>query len=329
MSYDVRILRRAKARHDEALQRHEEELRARRRTCYAQEPRLREIDQELSGTMAKIVAAAFRRGTDPAEAVEKLKRENLGLQRERGELLSALGYAPDYLEPRPCCSLCGDRGWIENRMCGCLKRFYSLEQNAELSRMLDLGSQSFDTFDFSFYSPTESYGRRRSARENMDHNYETCIEFSHHFPSRIRNMLFTGDPGLGKTFLSACIAREVSEKGHSVVYDTAIHVFSCFEAQKFSREEDDEAESDVDRVLRCDLLILDDLGTEMPTSFVQSAFYRILNTRLTEQRSTVISTNLNPVELGKRYGAPILSRIRGEYTILPFYGVDIRLQRNQ
>ena len=117
----------------------------------------------------------------------------------------------------------------------------------------------------------------------------------------------------------------MSEKGFSVVYDTAAHIFSRFEAQKFRRDgEPDDAGDDVARFLRCDLLILDDLGTEMTTGFVQSALYQLVNTRLMQDKCTVISTNLSPAELGERYGAALCSRILGEYELLPFYGEDIR-----
>ena len=154
-----------------------------------------------------------------------------------------------------------------------------------------------------------------------------CVDYAYDFNPRSGNLLLTGQPGLGKTFLSACIARVVSEKGYSVVYDTAGHVFERFEARKFSREEDGQAAEDVDRILQCDLLILDDLGTEMTTSFVQSALYQLVNGRMIAGRSTIISTNLAPEELGQRYGAAILSRIEGGYEILPFFGEDIRRKR--
>ena len=325
MAYDGKILRRAAARYDEDRQRRAEQFRARQRSCYAKEARLEEIDRELGQTMAKIIASGFRRGVDPRSAIEALKEENLALQRERGALLAAMGRPADWLEPKPLCPDCGDSGWIGGRMCACLRAYYVREQNAELSRLLDLGTQSFDTFDIRYYSDTETYGRRRSARENMERNRDTCHGFAHYFPSKLKNLLLTGDPGLGKTFLSACIARTVSEKGFSVVYDTAAHIFSRFEAQKFRRDgEPDDAGDDVARFLRCDLLILDDLGTEMTTGFVQSALYQLVNTRLMQDKCTVISTNLSPAELGERYGAALCSRILGEYELLPFYGEDIR-----
>ena len=138
----------------------------------------------------------------------------------------------------------------------------------------------------------------------------------------------TGAPGLGKTFLSACIAREVSAKGFSVVYDTAAHVFAQFERSKFSRE-DEAAEADVHRCMNCDLLILDDLGSELATAFVTSALYQVVNTRLITGKKTILSTNLTPEELGRRYSPAILSRLEGEYQVLTFFGEDIRKQKRR
>ena len=188
--------------------------------------------------------------------------------------------------------------------------------------MLDLGSQSFDTFSLDWYPQEYDASFGRSARENMETVYDICADYAHQFGKRPGNLLLFGAPGLGKTFLSAAIAREVSGNGWSVVYDTAGRIFQRFEAQKFTREED--AGDDVDRVLNCDLLILDDLGTEMTTAFVQSALYQIVNTRLMEKKSTILNTNLMPGEIARRYSPQLASRIEGEYQLLPFFGEDIR-----
>ncbi|MBR3561847.1 MAG: ATP-binding protein [Oscillospiraceae bacterium] len=325
MAYDEKILRRATARYDEEKQRRAEEFRARQRLCFAAAPRLEEIDRTLRQTMAKIVTNGLRRGTDPRSAIAALRAENLNLQRERGELLVAMGYPADYLIEQPACKLCNDTGWTEEgRMCRCLKAHYTREQNKELSRMLDLGHQSFDTFRFEYYSHQPFPGKNTSPYLRMEKNYDACRDYANEFSPKSGNLLLSGAPGLGKTFLSASIARVVSERGYSVVYDTAAHIFERMEAQKFSRGDDEDAEDDVTRYLKCDLLILDDLGTEMSGSFVQSALYRIINTRLMENRKTIISSNLNPAELGTRYGAAIQSRLEGEYRILPFFGEDIR-----
>ena len=190
--------------------------------------------------------------------------------------------------------------------------------------MLDLGGQSFDSFDLGWYSSRRAPGQRKSAREHMEETvYNSCAEYASQFGRRPANLLLFGAPGLGKTHLSAAIAREVSGRGYSVVYDTAAHVFDRFESQKFNRE-DDAAAADVERVMQCDLLILDDLGTEMTTAFVQSALYQIVNTRLMDRRSTIISTNLTPDRIAQRYSPQLSSRLEGSYQLLPFVGEDIR-----
>ena len=252
--------------------------------------------------------------------MELLKAENLSLQKEKRELLEQMGLPEDCLEEKPACPLCGDSGYRNGAVCRCLRQYYAREQQRELSRMLDLRGQSFETFSLDWYSEECDPALGISARENMDWVYRTCRRYAGQFGPESGSLLLTGDPGLGKTFLSAAIAREVSGEGWSVVYDTAGHIFESFEAKKFGREEGED--SDVERILRCD--ILGDLGTEMTTAFVQSALYQIINGRLLERRATILSTNLRLEELGRRYSPQIASRLEGEYQILPFFGEDIR-----
>ena len=323
MAYDGRVLRLALQRFEEDRRERQERCRERRERIFTRQPRLRQIDAELRSTMSRIITSALRRGTDPASAIAVLRDENLSLQAEKRELLAKLGLPEDALDETPACPLCGDTGYRDGRMCRCLRSYCAREQQRELSRMLDLGSQSFDTFDLSWYSDRLEPGQRKSARQHMEEKvYNSCAEYASHFGKRPENLLLFGAPGLGKTHLSAAIAREVSERGFSVVYDTAGHIFGQFEQQKFGREE--EADDHVERVLSCDLLILDDLGSEMTTAFVQSALYQIINTRLMERRSTIISTNLTPEGIAQRYSPQIASRIEGAYTLLPCVGEDIR-----
>ena len=332
MAYEQNVLRRANERLEDQRRRREDQQNVRRREIYAAIPRVAEIDRQLRRTIVDIIAASLRQGNDPVPAIGVIRDKNLDLQAERAELLVAHGYPADALDDKPACPKCNDTGWRGAVMCDCLKSLCAQEQIKELSKLLDLGEQSFDTFSLDVYSPSPWRGSGISPRENMEMVYEICLNYAQKFGRFYFNNLFlSGAPGLGKTFLSACIARTVSENGFSVVYDTAVNIFSRFEDKKFSRDAEDtrEARDETRRYLSCDLLILDDLGSEMTTPFVQSALYTLINSRLTADRRTVISSNLSMEDVRRRYAPQIASRLEGEYRVLPFFGEDIRLLRKQ
>lgn len=328
MAQDPKIM--AAALRNFRQDREERRARLEQRTAevYRRLPRVESIDRELRGTVAEIMIAAFENDRDPAPALKALSEHNLQLQRERSELLVGGGYPFDYIDDKPLCPLCEDTGYLrDGSPCRCLMNYYTREQNRRLSKLLDLGGQSFDSFSFDWYSSEvwPQYGR--SPLENMETIREICGNYAHTFGQRSGNLLFTGAPGLGKTFLTACIAREVSDHGFSVVYDTAAHIFQQFESGKFGRDNpyEEDPDREINRYLNCDLLLMDDLGTEMLTSFVQSAFYRIINDRLLSRKKTVLSTNLSLEEMGRRYGGAVRSRLEGEYQVLFFFGEDIRI----
>ena len=332
MGYEASVLRRATKRLEEARRAREAAQDRLRGEIYAKLPRAAAIDRELRQTIVHIISASLRDGGDPAPALGEVREKNLALQRERAGLLEAHGYPADALDDKPACPKCGDTGWVGANMCACLKKLCAQEQIAELSKLLDLGEQSFDAFSLDYYSPLPWPGESLTPRENMEFVLEVCSSYARRFGKfYFRNLFLTGAPGLGKTFLSACIARTVAEKGFSVVYDTAVNIFSRFEEQKFARdrEEAGEARDETRRYLGCDLLILDDLGSELTTPFVQSALYTLINSRLTADKGTVISSNLTMDQVRQRYTPQIASRLEGEYRALPFYGEDIRLLRKQ
>ena len=330
MSQDTAIMSAAYRQFLADKERRQARQERRRQELYRRQPRLELLDRELSATAARLVAAAFGENGNPEAALRELEQGNLALQAQRTALLAAMGCPPEALDSRPECPLCGDSGYLrDGTPCRCLLAYYTQEQNRRLSKLLDLGGQSFESFSLDWYSREVWPQYARSPRENMEMVREICVEYAASFGAQTGNLLFTGAPGLGKTFLSACIAREVSGRGFSVVYDTAAHIFQQFEREKFGRESpyEEDPDREIDRCLHCDLLIMDDLGTEMLTSFVQSAFYRIVNDRLAGRRKTVLSTNLAAEDLAPRYGEGAASRVRGEYQVLRFFGEDIRLLR--
>lgn len=332
MAYDANILHRATLRLEAERRSRQERVERMRRQAYERQPKLLQLDKRLQATMAQLVAATLRQGGDPVRAVQEVREKNLDLQQERAVLLGSLGLPPDALDDKPACPLCGDTGWRGAQMCQCLKKLCAQEQIQELSKLLDLGEQSFDTFRMDYYSETPYPGKGTSPRKNMELTYDVCLNYARKFESCLfRNLLMSGPPGLGKTFLSACIARAVSEHGYSVVYDTAGNIFAQFEAKKFLRDSADgqDARDETRRYLNCDLLIVDDLGSELTTQFTQSALYELINTRLVAERHTVISTNLSLEEIARRYNPQIASRIEGEYHVLHFFGDDIRMLKKR
>ncbi len=328
MALDGKILRRALDRYEEANRRRSEEARRLRAEIYDKDPRIAELDGLLRGSVAEAAAVALRGGGDPETAVAAIQEKNLAAQEERARRIARLGYPEGCIDEEPECPLCGDRGYVGTRPCECLMKIYREEQRKELSRLLDLQGENFGAFRLDYYEDRFDPATGKSPREHMAIVLQVCRRYAETFRPGSGSLFLTGAPGLGKTFLSACIASAVSEKGYSVVYDTAVNVISRFEEARFGRRGDpEEAEADVKRCLNCDLLILDDLGTEMNTSFSVSAVYELLNTRLRDGRSTVVSSNLGAEEIGRRYSPQIASRLAGSYLQLKFVGSDIRLQK--
>lgn len=208
-------------------------------------------------------------------------------------------------------------------MCDCLRELCRQEQKKELSQLIGSGRESFDRFRLDVYSSEFDPKLGASPRTLMQYIYNNALHYARTFTPESGSILMIGATGLGKTFLSACIARTVADRGYSVVYDTAIHLFSDFETAKFARS----AESaDASRkYFACDLLIIDDLGTEMTTQFIISALYQVVNTRLMDGLPTIISTNLPAAELKQRYSPQIASRLLGTYECYSFAGDDIRM----
>ncbi len=328
MPYDGKILARAREALEQRRAENQAEQQRRLAAVYARLPEIQQIDMSMRAQMAELVKLTIARRGDLKERIEELEKSNLDLQVRRAELLTEHGYGMDYLDEICSCPKCRDTGVYNGAPCECLHKLYNQELTKELGVLLQTGDECFERFDLNYYS-RESVGGKPSPHETMTIVFEACKEFADDFPENSNNLLLQGDTGLGKTYLSACIARVVAGKGYSVCYDSASAALEAFERQKFSRDPE-EAESAARRVrqmLGCDLMILDDLGTEMLTPVSASALYTLLNTRLVNGRNTIISTNLKDEELAHRYAPQICSRLDGEFLRLPFKGTDIRRLR--
>ncbi len=324
---DGRLLAQAREEKEDIRRRAMQTDRIRHEEVYARVPELRQLDGRIAALVGQAAVQALS-GKGPAE---ELRRESLELQARRAEMLVEGGWPMDYLDGAWDCPKCRDTGYVQGEMCSCLRKLYEKAQTRDLSALLKLGSESFGTFDLGLYDDRPDPASGVAPRDQMETVFGVCYDYALHFGKARMDLLFRGGTGLGKTFLSACIAREVAQQGYSVVYETAVDAVKAMETAHFRREGTDvpRADEQVRRMKGCDLLILDDLGTEMVTDFTRSALYDLVNGRLSAQRRTVISTNLTAAQMAKLYTPQLMSRLEGEYQTLTFVGSDIRLLKKE
>ena len=304
-----RLLARARAKQETLRAENRAEEDRRRREIAAKIPEIGRIDTALCANLSEMVRIAMRQS---ARTAQELEKESLALQEKRSALLVQNGYPKDYLDPIYSCPRCRDTGWTDGKICECVQKLYRAEQTRELAPLLKQGDETFENFRLDYYSPVAP-ASGVSPRAQMERVLRLCRAYAESFGAQSPNLLFTGEPGLGKTFLSAAIARVVAAKGCGVAYDTASGLLASFEREKFSRDTDEvsDAASRVRQLMSCDLLILDDLGTEMPTAFTQSALYALLdgyNVRILSGHShnnytTTISETIEENTLGAVMGA--------------------------
>lgn len=298
----------------------QEDSRRRRESFYSVCPEARELERRLAGT-AVAAARAVLNGKDSREQLRKLKENNEALQEELAKLMEERGFAD--LEPRYQCTLCQDTGYVNGKMCSCFKKLLRTESYRRLNELTPLSLSTFDGFSLYYYSDEPRDGRPAD-REIMRSAFRYCVSYAENFSPGSPNLILTGGTGLGKTHLSLAIANEVIQKGFGVVYCSVGSLVSRLEDEHFGRE----TESGTSDSLRdCDLLILDDLGTEFRSSFSSAAIYSIVNTRLLEQKPTLISTNLSTKEMVDCYSERFASRIIGSYRRIVFAGRDVRQQK--
>ncbi len=278
-------------------------------------PEIGEIDKTMRGVGLEIFRAACS-GQDLAPIREK----NLALGKRRREIMLSLGYPEDYDMPKYSCPLCSDTGFIDLKMCSCFKEALTLENIASsgIGRLIE--KQSFENFDLSLY------GEGTDAYKKAAFNLKIAKAFVKNFGKIYDNLLISGNTGTGKTHLSTSIAKEIITRGFDVLYDSAQNIISDFEADKFRSGYSPAYEPKGEKYLECDLLIIDDLGTEFSSQFTISCLYNLINTRQNKGLSTIISTNLSPERLKSEYDGRIASRILGEdFTLLHFEGKDHRI----
>lgn len=296
-------------------------LQQRKKDAYRRSPRLKALEEGIS---ALSVSRARSLLDGDESALSLLKKELHQLFEEKKKLLNELGYPADYFT-LPCqCPDCRDTGYIGTQKCHCFLQaaIDLVYTQSNLRRILQ--EENFDTFSMAYYSSKEiNETTGLSSLDCARQAVAACRQFIRDFDAAFGNLLLYGDTGIGKTFLSHCVAKELLDSGHSVIYFTAFELFRIFEHTAFGRENG--VNADEQNLFDCDLLIIDDLGTELSNSFTSSQMFLCLNERILRQKSTIISTNLNIPQLAETYSERTFSRITSHYTMLKMFGQDIRI----
>ncbi len=307
-----------------------QKLNLKKEILYKACPQIEEIDKEISMVGIKITKAIIGAIKEEKEAyIEKIKTISLNLQNERKRLMEENGFSENFFTEVYECKYCKDTGFINNKECTCFKnklifKAYNMSNLAEIIK-----TDNFKTFNYDYYSKEINEENKMSPYENIKIVMAKLNIFVDKFDERFKNFIFYGNSGIGKTFLCSCIAKELLDKGKTVVYMTAFDLFESIK-KKFAKNYEDILKKDYKEFKNdADLLIIDDLGTEFITNFTLTEFFNIINTRILKKKPTIISTNLNPEKLLEQYSARVVSRFYGEYEIIKLFGEDIRIKKKQ
>ncbi|MBQ9767015.1 MAG: ATP-binding protein [Lachnospiraceae bacterium] len=310
-------------RYEETRVRHLHEQRERREKIYRELPELAILDGRLAE--GSVIAARAALDGDTT-ALEQLAETNRHISEQKQLILTGAGYPANSLELTYTCPECKDTGFVGSEKCLCFKQALtlSLSKNSTLGHILE--KENFSTFSFSYYDDmTADSQLHLTPQDNIRKVVADAKTFVQEFDDAYRNLLIYGNTGVGKTFLTNCIAKELMDSAHHVVYMTSHSLFEAFEAHQFGHAEQSEDTTLYHYIFDCDLLIIDDLGTELSNAFTNSWLYTCINERHLHEKATIISTNLSLEQLRDRYSERIFSRITGNYTLLKLIGKDIRV----
>ena len=294
----------------------------RREEVYQKVPQIRQIEDEIS---SQAVRCARKLLDGDTNAKEELKQHIEDLREQKEVLLSAFGFPADYMEMHYACPECQDTGYVDGRKCRCFKKeeirlLYSQSNIEEV-----LLRENFDSFSYEYYDDRVVIPEiQMTVADYMRQVHTWCKEYVENFEKKGGNLIFTGSTGVGKTFLTNCIAKALIDQYQSVIYLSSNDLFDVFSKNKFHYDTEEEMKDMYQYILDCDLLIIDDLGTELNNTFVSSQLFYCINERMNMKRSTIISTNLSMTMLRDTYSDRISSRIISQYSIIPLYGDDIR-----
>lgn len=293
----------------------------RKSECFEKYPELEEIQMKL-GQIGCRITRCFLDGKDVEKTFDRLKNESLYLQEQKKEILIGLGYPKDYLTMPYTCTVCSDTGVVKDRLCQCQKEILRQIEIERISKIAPIDKCTFENFDIKYYSDEKS-GKGISSRQLAESVLKGCKKYAANFNMDSKSLLLMGGTGLGKTHLSLALAHAAIDKGYGVVYGSSQNILSDLESVKFNRY-GVSVRYEEKSILDCDLLVIDDLGTEFVSQYTTSALYNIINSRMLSGKPTIISTNLGSLDLDQVYDQRITSRLTNDYTILRFVGQDIR-----
>lgn len=329
MGYSKEIYRATKAKMEERRTRAERKAEQIREDVYRKVPRIAELEKEISSCGILAVRAVVN-GGDVRSATENLRDKSLAMQSEVKKLLAENGYDENCFEPQYHCQYCRDTGYIEKDgrtvYCPCFKRLLTATACEELNRTAPLRLSTFESFDLNYYSHEIDRETGVSPYDKMQKIYNYCVQYAKTFTTESKSLLLRGGTGLGKTHISLAIANEVTKRGFGVIYVSAPMLMSTLSNMHFSKESNENEYFEM--LANCDLLIVDDLGTEFSTQFSTTQFYNLCNSRMLLRKPIILNTNLSVNELEKSYSSRFISRIYGEGVRLNFVGEDIRLKKS-